>query len=154
MNVPFKNPRANWMIVLEMMYDMQISVDIEKLHSIDHPNPEQYDRLMKETELGHRLVHESSKLSSNKELDYSLDYLIDKGFIEEIGPKNDGEYQLESDTFSYQPTINLTQDGLQLAHQIKTERQRRNTNILLLALTFLLSVLTTILVGVEIVALL
>ena len=38
--------------------------------------------------------------------------------------------------------MGLTQEGFQMAHQIKTERQRRNTNRILVVLTGILTVLT------------
>lgn len=44
------------------------------------------------------------------------------------------------------PIPGLTQEGLQFAHQIKTERQREYTNILLVWLTTILVVLTVVLV--------
>ena len=137
----FKKDRADWVIVLEAMYDMQLSTNIDLLVEQTeerHPNPEQKDRLIKMGKLNYDL-HEEVKSVSD-----SIEYLKSVGLVEEVGPVKEGEYEINGSTIPYKPTFGLSQEGLQLAHQIKAEKQTRKTNIILSGGIILVSLLTLV----------
>jgi len=149
MKIPFTKERADWVIVLETLYEEKITTDIEYGNHEEHPNPEQKDRLMKKSKINKKLVLDvKSQIVSPDNIEKSLEYLKKFDYIEEIGPKNEGNYKIGDKEYPYQPTFGLTQEGLELAYQIKSERQRRWTNIILssgIILTSLLIFLAQIL---------
>lgn len=129
MRIPFRDNRKDWKKVIGVMYEHQIVVDREVVESKSD--------LEKFHEGSSAIRHISGKsgISLSSVWD-SIDYLIAVDLVEEIGDHPESKF-------------GLTQEGLQLAHRIKTERQGRNTNIILLALTAVLTILTVVLVIAE-----
>lgn len=127
MNNPLREDREDWVIILEYMYENKVSFDTSDMGGIETLRK----HIVEHIELKEEIGIEEDELSDTK------DFLENSGLIED---SVDG--------------FGLTQQGLQLAHQIKTERQRRYTNILLVALTFILTVLTIGLFVAEILSLL
>ena len=123
MKIPFREERADWAKVLEVMYRNQITVDPDEFENPETP-------LHKPMNDGTRkilTVSANAKMKMGDSWD-AIDYLIEMGLVEEVGE-------------SPASTFGLTQEGLQLGHQIKSERQRRNTNIILSGGIILVSVL-------------
>ena len=111
---PFREDKANWVIVLETMYENQISIS-------DKPTGQgESDTIMKNFGLyvGIPLPPE--------EVAKSLNYLEETGFVKNKNDDPDNKI------------FGLTQEGLQLAHQIKNERQRQRTNRILILLSAIL----------------
>ena len=122
-----RNEKADWVKILNVMYEHQMVHEISEEDNLNGLG----------AALGSSIVIANETDSLGDELHDTLQFLEKLGFIEyDSGP------------------ISLTQEGLQLAHQIKTERQRRNTNIILVALTAVLTILTIGLFVVEILPLL
>jgi hypothetical protein len=121
MRVPFfgKDDRAHWVKVLELMYEEQMIVESQDFESLADliGAINNPDILTKELDL------------SSDEISNAVEDLENLGYIKNSpGP------------------LSITQEGFQMAHQIKTERQRRKTNHILVLLTGVLTVLTTALV--------
>ncbi|WP_280536610.1 hypothetical protein [Halopenitus sp. POP-27] len=123
MSLLFREERANWVKILEEMYEykMAIGPDYQLAEDIDLENPIFIDQLIKLNTLADNLNLEITDLED------SINFLKSAGLVREY----------ESDDGS---SFGLNQEGLQLAHQIKTERQRRNTNLILVALTAILAI--------------
>lgn len=129
--IPFlsKDDGEDWKKVIEVMYEYQIVVDQEVVESKSD--------LEKFYEGGNAIGHiaKEAGLDLSSVWD-SIDYMIALNLIEEIGKHPVSKF-------------GLTQDGLKLAHRIKTERQQQTTNRRLLWLTVILAVLTIGLFGIE-----
>jgi len=129
MRIPFKDNREDWKKVIEVMYEYQIVVDQEVVESKSD--------LEKFYEGGNAALHISEETGLELSTVWNqIDYMIAVDLIEEIGENPVSKF-------------GLTQEGLQLAHRIKTERQQQTTNRRLLWLTVTLVVLTVVLVGAE-----
>lgn len=129
--IPFsgKDDRADWVKVLETIYDEQLISHSPLVTPKKHGRDRQY-----------AILHLSKILEINPDnLEEILNQLEEMGYIDRI----------ENPQYPSQNNQRITKDGLELAHQIKTERQRRYTNIILLVLTAILTLLTVILVGAE-----
>lgn len=116
------NEKADWVKVLEIMYEEQM-IEGANSENSNEDLPDILDnpsKLMKEVRI------------DAKEMTTTINNLEEMGFVEDTPAP-----------------LSLTQEGFQLAHQIKTEKQRRNTNIILVVLTAVLTVLTIGLLGVE-----
>ena len=127
MKFPFADNRENWVVALEYLYEKNISIDIS-------------DKNTKNTALTHLAKRAELPIEAEikeEELSDTIEFLNNAGLIED-----------SSNGFG------LTEEGLQLAHQIKTERQRRNTNIILVVLTAVLTILTIGLFALEVLPLL
>lgn len=119
MKLTFRDEREDWVVILELMYEHQMAAQPSKIQSDDDlfDELENPSILVKQTDL------------SGKRIADTMDYLEQIGLIENTPAP-----------------LSLTQEGFQVAHQIKTERQRQITNILLVGLTAILVVLTVALV--------
>ncbi|GAB7010129.1 hypothetical protein [Halorubrum trueperi] len=144
--------KKDWMKVLELMYENDIIVDPtitagwvsdRELNQSISPAIEFYNEI-------------EPRIEGNIEL--IIDDLEEIGFVKVNRNTNYSDQLEDSDLSMSEDTVvpipGLTQEGLQFAHNLKTERQQQTTNRYLLALTFLLFVLTLVLVGLEIVPLL
>ena len=122
--IPFREQKADWVLSLLRLYDKQANVNRETAMMIPHKIELDY-------------VPTYHELDTDKErIQNGVDYLELMDYIE-----------TRSENGGYQYRLN--KDGLELAHRIKTERQRGKTNILLLWLTVALTVLTVVLVVAE-----
>ncbi|MDQ2055506.1 MULTISPECIES: hypothetical protein [Halobellus] len=122
MRYPLQRNDDNWVEILLLMYQHKIVT-----------NPEIDSGMLDAKEMS-LLTGSANKFYSEiepkfeEDIDDSLQYLIETGLVEvnnNTGVKVYG----------------LTQEGLQLAHQIKAERQRRLTNIFLSGGILLVSIL-------------
>ena len=127
-----RNEKADWVKILEEMYDynMAIGPEYQLIEDDDLENPIFLDHWVKLSTLSERLG------MNIDDVEDSIGFLKSSGLVK--------EYENEHGS-----SFGLNEEGLRLAHQIKTERQRRNTNIILLALTGILTLLTVILVVIE-----
>jgi hypothetical protein len=116
MKIPFGDDRKDWVKVLEELYERMATIDKNTLNSIEDMN----EHINNPHEIKEKLGLSNEEMSDATDHLYDLDLIKDPSF-----------------------PMALTQEGLELAHQIKTERQRRNTNIILI-------LLTAFLVGIEI----
>lgn len=127
MRIPFREERADWIKVLELMYENRIIID-----------PDVSGGFMGVNDLATFL----------KPAGY---------FYNEVDPKIDGDIDeimhvlelkgfVESNDNTSVDLYGLTQEGLQFAHQLKSERQQFKTNLLLSIFTIILVVLTGLLV--------
>ena len=131
MKIPFTDDRADWAKVLEAMYEKQMTTtELANAAKINYEWSRMVDGTNKIEKIG------SDTELKAKEFWDAIDYLIEMELVEE-----EGDHPTS--------TFGITQNGLRLAHQIKTERQRRNTNYLLVGLTVVLVVLTAFLIGIE-----
>jgi predicted transcriptional regulator len=126
MRIPFSQDRKDWVEVLIVLYENDLTKPGMKFpikfgDSAFGESKKDIGSLARETNFSQQKVANIVAYLTEKELVYG---------------ENDA--------------LTLTNEGLQLAHQIKTERQRRNTNIILVVLTAVLTVLTIGLFGVEI----
>lgn len=132
MDIPFRDTNDDWMRVLELLYDNKLTVN-KSSKLTPRVAPDMLTGLSEETNLTEREILDALRYLNSVDL-IIMNINASRDDIEAFG--------------------GLTNEGLQLAHQIKTERQRRWTNILLLVLTFVLTVLTIGLFIVEILPLL
>jgi hypothetical protein len=125
-----KENQEDWLKVLELMYEEKIIADPDI--SPGFINEKDAQKFLPPAMNFYGKVEPQI----NSDVEQVIDYLEELGLIT-VNRKTDV------------PIPGLTQEGLQFAHQIKTERQRRNTNIILLVLTAILTVLTVVLVVAE-----
>jgi DNA-binding MarR family transcriptional regulator len=134
MNSP--KDRSDWVELLETMYE-------EQMHSTSQSIDEgTVGEVTAEAIIGSmrlETIDENAELTP-MELDTSVKFLDGAGLIE-------ATYGTDDELVN----VGLTEEGLRLAHQIKTERQRGQTNRYLLWLTAVLAVLTVGLLGIELV---
>jgi len=133
MNLPFSRKKADWVKLLEVMYEEQMYAEIDFFAKTDIQGSINKDNLM------NTLTLPDMAGMSEEEVTKSLKYLRHMGLA-------------EKDTTLEEPVYGLTQNGLRLAHQTKLERQQQKTNLILVVLTVVLVVLTGFLIGVEIFA--
>lgn len=129
-----RGEHSNWVELLETMYE-------EQMHSTD-PDTDSKGEVTAEMIIGGfrmEKIQEQTELSA-MDLDTSVKFLDGAGLIDATHGSDD---ELVN--------IGLTKEGLQLAHQIKTERQRETMNSHLLTLTAVLTVLTIGLLLIEII---
>lgn len=122
MKILFKNTEEPWRRILVLMYENQMIVDNFDNNSLDD---------LTDSLNNSKIIKEKTDLSS-EEISKVVNYLEKANFVQDTSLP-----------------ITLTENGFHMAHQIKTERQRRNTNIILVVLTIILTVLTVGLLGVE-----
>lgn len=128
MNLHWREQRADWTSVLVIMYEHQMTVPPVS------ESEEEYSTHTITWDGTKKIMQIGSDISLTIEnLWNAIDYLINMEFVEEYGDHPTS-------------TFGLTQEGFQMAHQIKTERQRDRTNHILLVLTGILVVLTVALV--------
>lgn len=127
MDIPFRDTQDDWMKVLESLYDNKLTVN-KQSKLTPRVAPDLLSGLSEETNLTEQEILDALRYLKSVDL-VIMDINASKHDIEAFG--------------------GLTNEGLQLAHQIKTERQRRFTNLLLVLLTAVLTVLTIGLLGIE-----
>jgi hypothetical protein len=149
MTMPFSDERADWVKVLETMYENQMTLDSEPTKNNDGlaglgisfgniiQGGSRVDRLTTETDISEENVIDI--------IDYLEDVNLVQKYTTEIEESTSGTISM---TRTKEELVNfgLTREGLQLAHQIKTEQQRQTTNRRLLYLTGILVLLTLALV--------
>lgn len=122
-----RKEKADWVKVLEAMYENRMAYEQSEANI-----GEKFGAA-----IGNLMLLDEEVESSQEDVQDAIEFMQSVGLVKS-----------ESAPYS------LTQDGLQLAHQIKTERQRKTTNIILVVLTAVLTVLTIGLFVVEILPLL
>ena len=131
MNFPFTYNKADWIEVLEVIYDTQMrlvdtDLDYESSGAI---SPEELEKL-KTLRSKRSIIKQQSDISS-EELENAIDYLREAGLV-------------------HKDSISLTESGFRLIHHTKMRRQQQKTNFILTVLTVVLVVLTGVLIGVEV----
>lgn len=125
---PLRNERADWIIALEALYEREMTAgqveDFEHNESVANRGRDNTAKRFQ--------IRNDTRLASENVQD-ALDQLLATGLL--------GEEEIRGHR-----SFGLTQDGFQMAHRIKIERQRQRTNQLLLVLTGILVALTVVLV--------
>jgi hypothetical protein len=117
-----RDDQADWVKVLEELYERKATIDKKTLNSMEDVS----EHINNPNDIKEKLDLSSQEMSETTDQLYELDLIEDPSF-----------------------PIALTQEGFRMAHRIKAERQRRKTNSRLLCLTAILAVLTFGLLGIE-----